>query len=154
MIWLIPAVPAAVFVIYCLYEFWPLSPEATYDRRRRILLDDMAKRKLSPEQRKEEMSFRYAKVRLREKATAAVKANPARCTEIISELAAAEAKTLALIDRRLARKFMDTVKSAHLNDILYADALKAVEKHHKPVHVAAARQRVSKIDIAAVTTLK
>ena len=147
--WLV-AIPIGLGAFYLGHKYWPRTPTQLFDLRARELDDDMRSRGLTAEQRQEEMSFRYAMARLRQHASKAVLARPADHQAIISDLVAKEAKMLALTNRAVSRRFVAVVKAAPLRDILYKDALKAVDA----LPMVMVRSVPTSIDIAAVTTIK
>lgn len=142
-------IPLGALAAYLAHKHWPRSAQTIYAERLTELYTDMRRRGLSDDEQRQEMTFRYAMARLRERASAAVLARPDDYLKIVSEICADEAKKLTAIDRTAGRRFTLAVKAAPLSDILYRDALAAVTKLPIPRETTP-----TSIDIAAVTTLR
>lgn len=151
MLSIMVGVPFALLITWLLYEHLPRSREALFDKRFRELRDEMNQRKLTPGQMRQELTFRSAMARLRRRASASALSRPGLAREHLRELAADEASIIS--DRQVKRWFMEVAVTGPISDVLYPDAMKAVDAHDRTVLSSRlGRSRVTVDDIAAVTT--
>ncbi len=102
------------------------TPEKEFARLYGRWTSDCARRGLSAKQMIEESYFRYAWARLQRRMTEAVAVWPEGYATDLHRIATDEAKSLALVDPRLAMRFLSVVEDAPASSILYPAALKAL----------------------------
>lgn len=90
-------------------------------------------------------------VRLRRRASDEALRWPEGANQIIARIAADEAETLKLSDVSVAKRFLAVVDKAPLSDVLYPDALAAIDRHYR-MQTRMLSNKPSADDIAALTT--
>lgn len=145
---------AAILIIRFAMENWPRSPQAEFDYRHAQWMQSCRERGLSARQSYEEFLFRNAWARLSRRASQEIAAGPSAYREVIARIAADETKALALADKGVARRFLGVVNSAPLSDILYDDAMAAIDGFHRGDTRGAALSAQAIADATAAVTLR
>jgi hypothetical protein len=125
---IIPVSLSMLLVLHASYHYWPRSPHAQASYHLREWFLQARLRGLSAQEQVAEMHFRLAWVQMRQAASVAVVASPKAYRDIVSSCGSTQAKALALIDKSVAKRFLIVLQAAPLSDVLYEDAMIAVNK--------------------------
>jgi len=140
MEWILLVLPT-LGILALMYEYAPRSPEGELRHLRWKWEQDCKRRGLNSEQQDAEYKFRVAWIRLRRRVNDAALADPTTYEKAISDIAKEEANRLALVDKRIAKRFLDVVVDTKPYQIPFADGMKAIDAHIDIV-IEQARQTV------------
>lgn len=127
----LPATLGAGLAAYLVHRLWHRTPEQEAQRAYDDWLAECRKAGLSHEECEREYKVRVALARLRRIASDRTLEAPIEFRVIVESVAREEARLLSLTDEAAGRHFAEIASALPLTDILYADALQAIERRSK-----------------------
>jgi hypothetical protein len=121
----------AGLAVYLCDRYWPRTPEQEAQRAYAEWFEECRRAGLTHEERQREYRIRFSLARLRRIASDRVLQAPAEFRVIVESVAREEARLLALTDAAAGKQFAEIASTLPLSDVLYPDALQAVDRKIK-----------------------